>query len=56
MRQLIIFIAIVCTLSACASSPPRVQRSEFEDIPVPKGLVLDWVPAAPTAPPAPPSR
>jgi hypothetical protein len=32
----------VCTLSACASSPPRAQRSEFEDIPVPKGLELDW--------------
>src|SRR5258708_28195396 len=30
------------TLSACASSPPRAHRSEFEDIPVPKGLVLDW--------------
>ena len=35
-------MAIVSTLSACASSPPRAQRSEFEDIPVPKGLVLDW--------------
>jgi hypothetical protein len=42
MRQLMILMAIVCTLSACASSPPRAQRSEFEDIPVPKGLVLDW--------------
>jgi hypothetical protein len=42
MRQLVIFIAIVCTLSACASSPPRAKRSEFENIPVPKGLELDW--------------
>ncbi len=42
MRRLLIFMAIVFTLSACASSPPRAQRSEFEDIPVPKGLVLDW--------------
>jgi hypothetical protein len=42
MRQLIIFLAIVSTVTACASSLPRAQRSEFEDIPVPKGLVLDW--------------
>jgi hypothetical protein len=42
MRQLLIFLAIGFTLSACASSPPRAQRSEFEDIPVPKGLELDW--------------
>jgi hypothetical protein len=42
MRRLLIFMAIVVTLSACASSPPRAQHSEFEDIPVPKGLVLDW--------------
>ena len=42
MRRLIIFMVIVLTLSACASSPPRARRSEFEDIPVPKGLELDW--------------
>ena len=42
MHRLLIFMAIVFALSACASSPPRVQRSEFEDIPVPKGLELDW--------------
>jgi hypothetical protein len=42
MRPLLIFMAIVFTLTACASSPPRAQRSEFEDIPVPKGLELDW--------------
>ena len=28
-------------MTACASNPPRVQRSEFEDIPVPKGLTVD---------------
>ncbi len=42
MRRLVLFMAIVSTVTACASSPPRVQRSEFEDIPVPKGLELDW--------------
>jgi hypothetical protein len=42
MRRLLILLAIVFTLSACASSPPQAQRSEFEDIPVPKGLVLDF--------------
>lgn len=41
MRQLFSVMAIVL-LTACASSPPRAQRSEFEDIPVPKGLGLDW--------------
>jgi hypothetical protein len=25
-------------LAACASAPPRATRTEFEDIPVPKGL------------------
>jgi hypothetical protein len=42
MRRLLILLAIVFTLSACASAPPQAQRSEFEDIPVPKGLVLDF--------------
>ena len=41
MRRLLVLSAIVVTLTACASSPPRPQRSEFEDIPVPKGLSLD---------------
>ena len=40
MRRLFILSVAVLALSACASSP-RVQRSEFEDIPVPKGLTLD---------------
>jgi len=42
MRRLVFFMAIVSTVTACASSPPRAPRSEFEDIPVPTGLVLDW--------------
>jgi len=30
-------------MAACVStSSTRMQRSEFEDIPVPKGLALDW--------------
>jgi len=33
--------ALVLILAACASSPPRAARSEFEDIPVPRGLTLD---------------
>jgi hypothetical protein len=41
MRRLLALSAVVLTLTACASSPPRLQRSEFEDIPVPKGLALD---------------
>lgn len=31
-------VALVTTLSACASNPPRLSRSSHEDIPVPKGL------------------
>ncbi len=42
MRRFVLVIALGFTLTACVSSPPRAQRSEFEDIPVPKGLVLDW--------------
>ncbi len=41
MRRLLVLSVILLSLTACASSPPRVQRSEFEDIPVPKGLTLD---------------
>jgi len=31
-------IAASLFLAACASTPPRPMRAEFEDIPVPKGL------------------
>jgi hypothetical protein len=31
-------IALVVTLSACATNPPRLSRSTHEDIPVPNGL------------------
>src|SRR5262245_4775860 len=41
MRRTIALSAVVLFLAACASSPPRAPRSEFEDIPVPKGLALD---------------
>jgi hypothetical protein len=41
MRRLFVLSATVLALTACASTPPRVQRSEFEDIPVPKGLAVD---------------
>jgi hypothetical protein len=33
-------IALTVSLTACASAPPRAPRSEFEDIPVPKGLTF----------------
>ncbi len=41
MRRLLVLSATALALTACASTPPKVQRSEFEDIPVPKGLVVD---------------
>jgi len=41
MRRVLVLSALVLTLTACASSPPRQARSEFEDIPVPRGLSLD---------------
>jgi hypothetical protein len=37
MRPLLA-IALMLSLSACATSPPRLTRSSHEDIPVPKGL------------------
>jgi hypothetical protein len=42
MRHSSLVLGIMLTLSACASSPTQPPRSEFEDIPVPKGLTLDW--------------
>jgi hypothetical protein len=41
MRRYILLSVIALSLAACASSAPK-QRSEFEDIPVPTGLTLDW--------------
>jgi hypothetical protein len=32
------FALMVLLVGGCASAPPRAVRSEFEDIPVPKGL------------------
>jgi len=38
LRKLATALAVSVILTACASNPPRAVRSEFEDIPVPKGL------------------
>jgi|ERR687891_2593581 hypothetical protein len=38
LRTLAIAAVASVVLTACASSPPRPTRTEFEDIPVPKGL------------------
>jgi hypothetical protein len=42
MRRLFLLSIVVVALTACASSSSRQARSEFEDIPVPGGLTLDW--------------
>jgi hypothetical protein len=41
MHRLLAGLTIALLLTACATSTPRSARSEFEDIPVPKGLTLD---------------
>lgn len=41
MRRFLLLAIVLLTVTACASSPSRQQRSEFEDIPVPRGLALD---------------
>jgi hypothetical protein len=41
MRRVTVLAIALVVLAGCASSPPRPQRSEFEDVPVPKGLTLD---------------
>ena len=41
MRHILALSLCLLSATACASNPPRVQRSEFEDIPVPKGLTVD---------------
>ena len=38
LRSLSTAFAVSLLLTACASNPPRAVRSEFEDMPVPKGL------------------
>jgi hypothetical protein len=38
LRSLAAVAAASLMLAACASNPPRATRTEFEDIPVPKGL------------------
>src|SRR6266508_387332 len=38
LRTLSTALAVSVLLTACASNPSRPVRSEFEDIPVPKGL------------------
>ena len=38
LRSLSTALAVSLLLTACASNPSRPVRSEFEDIPVPKGL------------------
>ena len=38
LRTLAVTTAVSLLLGACASAPPRPVRTEFEDIPVPKGL------------------
>jgi hypothetical protein len=41
MRRIPALLLCLLVAAACASNPPRAQRSEFEDIPVPKGLTVD---------------
>ena len=38
LHRLIALTLALSAVTACASAPPRAVRSEFEDIPVPKGL------------------
>ena len=41
LRSLSTALAVSLLLTACASNPSRPVHSEFEDIPVPKGLTYD---------------
>ncbi len=38
LRRALAALVLMIVITACASAPPRPVRSEFEDIPVPKGL------------------
>ena len=38
LQKLAPALVVSLMLTACASTPPRAVRTEFEDIPVPKGL------------------
>src|SRR6267378_3429238 len=38
IRRVIAVIAAALVLAACASNPPRAAKSQFEDIPVAKGM------------------
>ncbi len=38
MRKALLCTVTILLLAGCATTPSRVLRSEFEDIPVPKGL------------------
>jgi len=42
MRRYVLLSVIALSLAACASSSPKQARTQFEDIPVPMGLTLDW--------------
>ena len=37
-KSIVAAILVLVVATGCASAPPRQARSEFEDIPVPKGL------------------
>src|SRR6266542_1654755 len=41
MRRVLVLSLCLVAATACTSAPPRVQRTEFEYIPVPKGLTVD---------------
>ena len=41
IRRVLLVAVVMVITTACASAPPRPVHSEFEDIPVPKGLTVD---------------